>query len=719
MLKSKLYQPLLLNGGLLIVLVLVTIAITYTYVSSEHAFYWWDYVGYQDLTKTTATTWLELPNNVLYKAIKMLYATWRESSLIPTLPLFPFVLIFGDSRLVYILSSALLYLLPFALVLGAIAVKLIPSNPPRAVFWSAALLTLLTPVAWAPTLRGFPDTGGALLIALATLVYLPDLQKKQRWQLVLVGCLIAAAALFRRPFVYSAIAFFVAIALQTLINFITQVRRNSSQAWRYLFQSGVRLGWIVGACLITLATLGLPFIAVVVTNNFGILFTSYEATFSEGLRYYCTAYGWIGCLLAGLGFAAGIRTRVLNRPAATFIILFGSFSLLQWLIKVKELSIHYTLHFTPLILLGLTAFGWTVWSTLKGKKLILILSASGIYLLLNAVIGLASADVFYTAGLHPIRLGQIQTPAIVNTELSELFSANYSPLKRTDYDEVARLVKYLRSVAPNKQPIFVAASSPLLNYSILENAEKVLYKSHNLKFLHSPDVDSRDFYPLENLLQAQYVAVATPFQHHIRAEEQDVVKVVVDAFTENWSIAHDFTPLPVQFALEEGTVVKAYKRSKETSLATALNTLVAMQNYIGARPGGQSDWISLNEVPGHVINRRKIQHHYWLETSESKVPETSFMYINPLPEQVKLTGNLVYTNNSCKGASLQLKTIDRQGKVINSKKIERSPQDVANFTLPMQTKNAAYLVFNISVTNSNNSSDRCAVKIEPLSLKTS
>jgi hypothetical protein len=51
--------------------------------------------------------------------------------------LIPFILVFGSSRLIYELALALAYLLPFALVMGAIATQLIRAHS-RPVFWATA-----------------------------------------------------------------------------------------------------------------------------------------------------------------------------------------------------------------------------------------------------------------------------------------------------------------------------------------------------------------------------------------------------------------------------------------------------------------------------------------------------------------------------------------------------------------------------------------------------
>ena len=558
-------RRLVVDGGVFVLLALITMIIPLIYVPNERFFYFWDLALYENMTSAKAIEFSQSPLKAMYRVIRFIGNNYNE---IFTIPLIPFVLIFGDTRLVYVTSTALVDLLPFALVLGAIAVKLIPFYP-RPLFWSAVLLTLLTPTVWGPTLKGWPDAGGASLIALAVWLYLQDITLKRWWQIVLIGFFIATAMLFRRHFAYAGVAFFVSMMLQALIASSARALQRPREALRNLFVSVVRICLTIAASLITLAVVGWPFLYNLLTRDYGV-HASYVLPFDKNLWFYASRYGLAACVLAVLGLAVGLRTRLLVRPVATFIILFGSFSLIQWLFIVRQLGDQYTFHFTFFIVLGLTALGWKAWIMPRGRERALVVSAAVLYLVINTMNGLTPAHI----------------PK--NYAVRRFFSATYSPLVRPDYEEVVRLIQHLRSIAPRKEPIYVAASSELLNWDILRNAERILFGRDFtiLNIPYTPEVDSRDFYPqaLERLLEAQYVLVATPFQHHLRAEEQDVVKVVFVAFTENWEIAQDFTPLPEQFFLAKGVVVNVYKRAHATSLERALRTLQAMERFIGHVP---------------------------------------------------------------------------------------------------------------------------------------
>jgi hypothetical protein len=261
-------QRILVNFGLLVVLILVTATITVLYVSHERYFYYWDLSNYSNQTSELVS---EFRVSIL-QGIRLVQDSLATNyNKLPCLPLVPFILIFGDSRLVYILSCALVYILPFALVMGAIATTIIRVYP-RAVFWSTAFLTLLIPSTWTPTLRGYPDIGAAVIIGLAILVYLKDVKLKNWWQIPVIGFLLALAILFRRHFAYSARAFIAAMILQGLLIFVSEFRNNPRRSLRNLTRYGILISLIAISSLATLTILAPTFTKEPFTYSVGTFF---------------------------------------------------------------------------------------------------------------------------------------------------------------------------------------------------------------------------------------------------------------------------------------------------------------------------------------------------------------------------------------------------------------------------------------------------------------
>ena len=715
----KLPRKFLIDGFFLFLFVLVTVAVTSIYVSTEHTFYWWDYAGYNTATVNTANLFRDSPDRAWRGVIESLS---KEKNLLISLPLVPFILLFGESRLSYILSVSLIYVLPFRLLLGAISAKLIPVYS-RRVFGSTVLLSLLIPMSWIPTLRGYLDTGGCVFVALAILVYLQDVKLKSWWKIPFIGFLLAAAILWRRHFAYSAIAFFGAATLQVFIEFIVLIYRRETALssskdkdaavpfpYRCLFESAVKLGLIAVTSLTVLMLVAGDFTRSALTVDYRNLYVAWSLPVNDILTRYADFYGLGTWLLVLIGFSAGILTRILVPAAAIFVSLFGVLSLIEWLLVLRYGYLHYTIHITPIALLGISTFFWTTWLTLKGKVRYFMLGAAGLYLVLNAAVGLI-----------PLKI-----------DLSRLFMANFPPLVRSDYDEVVKLVEFLRKLAPNEEPIYIVGASNNFNANILRQANRKLNPPEGwwkLNTIGRPQIDSRDTYPLPELLQSQYAVVAVPFQQVLptdeqvlRSHEQDVVKVVYDAFTQNWEIARDFQLLPAQFKLENGVTVSVYRRVRPTDTATAVRTLDAMQRQIVDRPGTQLDWISLHQsiyTSANYSVSQESDNLYNIVThpiKNSNKLDTSFLYLGSISDKAKVTGKLNLPNKQCPGIALRLTLWDKQGKLVDSAEMAYSQKSDLGLNLLVEGKNPIYLLLEVLSSSKQDLTNQCQLEINNLAV---
>lgn len=704
--RSRLeFRPQWVNFGLFVLLVAIATTITTIYISHERNFHWW--IDWYYKTIDVADAFRKSPFEGIDNVGQSL---GDERNKIYTLPLVPFILIFGESRLVYQISLALVYLLPFSLSMGAVATELIRANP-HTVFWSTALISLLIPVTWIATFLGIPDTGGSALIGWAAFVYLKDIKLKQWWQIPIIGFCLGLAILLRRHFVYGAIAFLCAITSQALIYLFAKWRYNHQFPWHNLQVICVQIGLVGTICFTTLITVAGEFTQRAITTNYRNLYASWTLPFDNAVGLYAAFYGWATLLLVALGFSAGIQTSVLSVPAFNFIALFGIFSLIEWLFLLRYGNIFYSLHFTPIIVMGLATFIWTC-IKLNRKVHALMLVVGSCYLVSNLVIGLTPIGSFN----HPLR---------------PLFALNIPPLVRKDYDEVARMVDYLRKLAPNKEPIYVVGSQRLhLNRSMIRAGDRILYghKQDILFLLPAPQVDSQDYYPLETLLQAQYVVLPNHLPDYdldftkvpavgewLPLKESDVVKVVLDAFTQNWQIAQDFQRLPVQFTLANNTIVNIYQRIRPTSLKTAVQTLATMQQQIGERPGAQLDWIGLSQHWNDFLVLKNPDNTYKLSTypiERTKKQAKSFLYLEML-ENAEITGTVKFSGNHC-GTSLDLKMLSQEGNIISSTKNELFNENSSKFRLSITNNNASYLLLNLLNYDKDNLINQCAIELNSL-----
>jgi hypothetical protein len=659
------------HGAAFAVLVALVVALPTAYVSASDTFYYWDQAAYADNTIHEALQLRELDfsiHDIGAQLAALRQSTARDYSEYHAVLLAPFVLAFGDGRLVFILALSLVYLLPFVLVLGAIARKLVPAHPARA-FWATAFTAVCLPATWLPVLNGYPDVGAAALTGLAVLAYLHDPRLRRWWQILAIGAALAFAIVFRRHFVYDGLAFFATASLVTLGHAVRR-RSHPRAAIGELARTGGRLALAAVATLAFLFVLGGPFLEQVTGTNFGQIYSSFESSTRINVSFYRSFYGWGTLLLALAGFLAATRTAGLDRRVALFCSVFGTVSVLQWVFVVRQLGVHYSTHFTSWVVLGLVALGFALGERLAGRVRLLALAAVAAVLLFGSAVAFLPLDVF----------GKAAVTTYAPSTVGPFFPARFPPPRRDDAAEVERLVQYLRAEAGPHGAVYVAASSHILsddlvwhvdrslNEDVLSYSSAGFWRNRGLNVLHwVPFFDSNGRYPLPELLRARLVVVAEPFQHNLPRAEQDVIAVAAQAFADKWPFSRDFRLLPATFGLADGVEVSVYKRVRQTSLATTLDTLRRMQSAVGERPGAQPAWIPLG-LPADTFVDDKTDGTWTLAWHVPPEGGSRRFLLEKRPggTEVRLTGTLYAGAEECLPASARVSILDPTGHVVES-----------------------------------------------------
>lgn len=614
--------------GLWLVVILFAASLTSWYVANERVFYFWDYAFYMDMASGVS----KLFNQDPIQALERIYlSTALDYNYYFTLPLVPFLGIFKYSRFGYLLGLVFVYHIPTMIASGYLVRKIFPSVPYSG--WVTILVGLSIPTLWASIFQGFPDIGAVFLITLALVVYLQDMElKRWQFQLPMIGAISALVIIFRRHFAYSVVSFWFSIG----VFFIYISIRNSGKNWKKIlcasWKAFVKMTIIFAFFLLTLSLLAPGLLFKMVYTNYLSLYESYASYPHQVFIFFFTAFG-ILWLLASFGFLTSaekiqalfrFQVNSIHGRSLNFILFFGLTSLCVWVFIPRQIDVHYVLHVAPFVVVGTTAFAimmlntQTIYHTLTNGFIVLLL----IYNL--------------WAGLAPANLVPVPT------------TLSYPPLYREDYDEIKNLVNYLRKTAGRDGYIYVVDSSKVMNREIVHNAELSQYQENSfLQILDSPQVDSRDSYPLNPILRADYIVITTPFQYHLREEEQKVVKYTFDAFSKEWIISRDFQKLPKQFHLMGGAVLSVYKRQSITSFETILSTFDQMQKYIGRLPGGQSEWILITpRWESNMEYGRRDKQHFSINISNPS-PVLSFLYLGDKHSQTILTGKVDHSVDGC------------------------------------------------------------------------
>jgi hypothetical protein len=453
-----------------------------------------------------------------------------------------------------------------------------------------------------------------------------------------------------------------------------------------------------------LVTLGHPFLSRFLHIDYNALYADYTKPPISSLTWYIATYGWLVFSAAALGFVLGIRSRTVNLDAVIFIILFGSLTVLAWLLVARQTGEQYTLNFTPIVVMGLSILMWTV--ALRWKPVLRRITLVGSIAILsgNFILGLAALTMSN------------------NSMLDSLFAMQEAPFTRGDQAQIMQLVDYLRTVAKNGEPIYVAASSTVMGKDTLISAERMQYGWDNAKLniLYSPEIDSRDYYPLELLLRAKYVVLVDPFQYHLSPDKQRIVHVVYDIFKNYREFAQDFVQLPKHFTLDEGAVTSIYERVRPTSIATAIKTLEFMENYVQVRPGGQPDWILIDQSNESKLTLNN-DGSYTVTTqlsSDEQITSSDLLYIGTIPNRGVLSGEITFQNKQCAGIKIQLADVSESNEITSIEEITQQPNDSPDFSIPFEVRIPRFLLFTLESIRNTNSVEICPININHLRLAT-
>jgi hypothetical protein len=687
---SKYYANIFLTT----ILVLIIYIITKRYIDQESFIYSWDYVGYQ---KSTDILIDEFGKSFLSGILEFINALFSDYSKLFCIPILPFYLAFGESRFSFILSLALVYVTSFSLIMGVVFSNIVKNNRWGA-FWIAAFITLFTPAVWVSVLRGYPDIGGATIFMLGILLYWKDSSLKQRNLPLKIAALMSILVLFRRHFAYAFRSFLITIFLQNIINI--RIKKIAEKNKGKIDISSIkRLSLVL--ILFLVFSIHLPIKTFYF--NYRELYSSYEESITTNIGYYGSSFGPIFILLAVTGFTTGLVHTKFDQKKLEFLGLLGLVSILQWLVSSKQIGVHYASHFLPFIILGISTLIWSTDKILmrlgnkfKSYALAIATALQVFLLLLNFNIGIANTSLNIKS-------------------LQPLFARQEAPLTRSDYPEVVHFIKYLKDNLNAEDSIYVAASSyGVLNKSIVEEGEKSLYKEQKLNIIRTSDIDSRDFYPLNGLLNAHYVVVTDPIQYHINSEQQKVITVIGNLFKDKQLIANDFEKVPEQFSFQDGVTGYLYKRIKPTSTETILSTLHFMEQKINRKLGRETYWLALDSGQGTVIERDALFKtiHISPLSIKSKYP-VSLLYFGELYPITKVNGkiNIMSRCSQTSPILLHSTTLSTERKAIEEKTITYIPKNQTPFEFSLDGQNAKFLELKLEFQNSKTASDACMIAL--------
>ena len=610
------------------------------YMSQESFVYYWDYSNFHGIAVQFAEALMADPRA---GATMFVDALTREYNLIFALPLLPVIALTDGSRLAFVVALAVLYLVPFALVAGVVCRRAFPRLG-RAAQWTGTLLAIAVPPVWFTVMRGYPDVLGAAVLLVGLVMLLGDV-RLERWSTVLwIAFAVAAAVAIRRHLAYASLAVLGTAAVTVALHWIETLRAYGMPG----VLEDARGGRLLHATALPLAALGFlmvvnPFFAgMVLQNDYGSLYASYQLRPGELLKAFSHLMGWPFLAMAAFGVSVGIVRGRLRCTPMTALSLFGVMWLVLWFGLARQFSPHHVIVTMPLMAIAgvlqvadlLRARARPTWVRLW----------------------LASALVY--AGAGAVGVYSPWTPPYIALREPTMLLADYQgPLMRRDFDELRQLIGALRE---GPQPTLVGASNGVLNYDLVDKAETQLFGNRGAKrlsVLPSPQIDSRDPLPVEDLLRSGQVVVAMPFQYHLPSpSEQDVVHVVIDAITRDWAIARDFVHGARTFHLDDETDAAVYRRVAPTSIEVALDTFRRVREEVGLPPEKFRDawyWTG-NQLFGTSATPQGARNFYFGPPMPPVQRPLALTMLRPVRGHIRVEGEALLEAQACAVMRLKL-----------------------------------------------------------------
>lgn len=497
----------------IIAVCIIMLIIGLSYVAGSETIYFWDNSTYWDICRNILDGKLGVD---LWQKIFESIGT-RDYNYVAALPSTGWMMIFGKSREAYVSGLIVMYLIPSVLLTYRLSRKL-----SKAPMFSFAAAVFAMPALMYITFLGFVDVGGVMLaLIILNLYYGRDNKSDEFWRYPIIGCLLVLIMIFRRYYAFFAVSFLTAMAADCIL-----FRRR----WRNLVTVLIVSGGL-------LATVFHTFLVDVLLKDYGSLYSGYKYSIDTDMKLFGRYFGTI------------------------FIILMLAVPLISG-IKRKDFRPVF-----PWIQIVVCASMFMATQT-HGQQHLLLYVPSFILLMIFAVncisshSALIAVSVLTAANFLSVFIPRSQPNNIQEIKhLSAVPTFNIKSVKRDDAAQIFQLKRDIDSLVPNGATCGVLASSFWLNDAVLRNVEPSLNEPvlrDSTYIFGLPEVDSRDYYRLQEIYTTPYLLTVIPSQTHLAPGEQTIVDEAVTSFVMNTDIAQIFEQISAWSI--DGKEVRLYQR---------------------------------------------------------------------------------------------------------------------------------------------------------------
>lgn len=513
--------------------VLLGVALSAVYVNLEEAVYYWDFAAYFNTFNQQGALLVESPFAWLSQ-LGTSIAT-EDYGVAILVPLMPFQIIFGGSRLSFVAGIVAVYLVPAVLFIGRISYLEAASETPSRSWiavWIAAFL--YTPF-WAPTLRGLPDIAGCTALTAATYFLWKSrfLTREPVMSGISVGACLWLAFMLRRWYAYAVIGITVSAAFFCLLQI---ARDRDFPAFRKAALGGVCAIFVVAA---TALNFQLPLIAKILGTSYADLYSGYRTTIF-------TQLGEIGSRLSYVNWAlimVGLYISLVRRNRFSLFCTIASILTFFLFVRTQDPERHHSL---PIFLWLFPAYAQAIVSIVSAPALRSQWSTA----VISIAAGLAFLGTFFPIGR------QMLSP------ISYVFAREATlPLHLDNLPEYRRLIDDLVERMGPADRFSVFASGAVMSDALLSGMNRGLLQHVGW----ACQVDSRDQFR-SDALKSRYVVVTDRPVTHLRSGAQLCVTVPNEYIVEGKGIGAAYKRIAA-YQLSDGVTGYLYEQVRPVSKA--------------------------------------------------------------------------------------------------------------------------------------------------------
>ncbi|MBE7018743.1 MAG: hypothetical protein E7413_02560 [Ruminococcaceae bacterium] len=435
-----------------------------------------------------------------------------------------FCKLFGESRLVFVLSIINCYIYPVLMLIYFCAKRHFHVSN-----WKIICVYLCLWYLMFAANTGFIDVGGIAPVLLALILYYFGRREKQG---ILIGVLLSLSVYLRRWYSFFALSFVITV-------FLHGITKKNLKAF---FEILVSFTFV-------LLFFTQDFVSEKLMADYRHIYAAYQLGIRTDVMIFTRYYG---VMMTASVCLYTIAKQVFNRKKLhreTFV-LFQTILMFTLFVGVQTHGQQHLCLYVP-------AFSVLLLSLMKqvNRKF--------------ATVAVAAASAFQTVNTF---IPRVQPTSISEIKQAAIFP-NYSSYPPVDpnVEGILKVTAYMdKEIGEKGKRVCFLASSLKLNYETLKNAEISVSVQPPSQIERSTyyygisDVDKRNGLS-ESLFWTDYILVPSTLQIHLAEEEQRVIAVPYYEITEQVGIGTAYEKEEISFPLADGTEIYLYRKIREVT----------------------------------------------------------------------------------------------------------------------------------------------------------